>query len=96
MENPLEKEWEKKLVKVTEKWDWLHLKIQPRGDKAWPDQLFITDRGEHVWFECKRVGEEPTPLQYYKMSKLRRQGAKVHWADNIEDAVNILSNYLIY
>lgn len=57
---------------------------------AFPDDVFIAPGGIHVWIEFKRLGKEPTPLQYNRLERLEKQGVAAFWADNKEDAIRAL------
>ena len=69
---------------------WRVIKFTPRGDVGWPDRIFIWKDGTHVWLELKRPGEEPEPIQFFRISLLRRSKCNVDWFDNFEQAVEYL------
>lgn len=59
-------------------------------EAGYPDRLFISPSGVHIWIEFKRVGKEPERIQEYRMEELRRRNVIVTWTDSYEDAVAFL------
>jgi hypothetical protein len=67
------------------------LKYQPKGDVGWPDHIYvIPPNGRVVFIEFKRPGEEPTPLQYYRINTIDQAGGNAYWADSVSKAITIL------
>jgi hypothetical protein len=67
------------------------IKFQPKGDVGWPDHVFVVPpMGTTVWIEFKTPGEEPTPLQYYRIATINQAGGNAYWADSVELAQSIL------
>lgn len=90
----LEKDIEKKLKLWAKARGIICIKYTPQGEKGWPDRIFVLPRGTHVWLELKRKGEEPTPLQYYRLEQLRDQGAIAYWSDCWLDACDYLLGHI--
>lgn len=88
---------EKRLEEQARQWAmkrrWIVIKFTPRGEKGWMDRIFINRYGTHVWIEFKKPGEEPEPIQYFRMKLLKRQNCHVHWFDNLEDVKQCLNHY---
>lgn len=80
--------------------DWVEaqggkcIKFTPRGECGWPDRICIFQGGMLVWLELKRPGEEPEPLQYYRMSQLRERGQHVMWSDNYRHCTERLQEFM--
>ena len=72
---------------------WVVIKFTPRGEKGWPDRIFINREGIHVWIEFKQPGEEPEPIQYFRIKQLRKRKCHVHWFDNLHDVKTCLTHY---
>ena len=51
---------------------------------GWPDQLFLLGKGEVLYIEFKRPGEEPTDYQYHVLHYLIDNGYRAEWVDNYE------------
>ena len=58
------------------------LKLNVRGNRAYPDRLFFVPGGRPTLIELKRAGDEPRPLQLHVMDMLRRFGYDVAWFDD--------------
>lgn len=63
------------------------LKVGSSGRKGYPDRLVLMQGGGFFYLELKRLGENPTKLQYHIHYKLREAGFVVHWADSKEKAI---------
>lgn len=87
---PLEKEIEKKVVKWAKDNRWLAIKYTPIGARGWPDRIFISPAGVHVWVEFKRPGNTPTELQVYRMKELTDNNCKVMWSDDAVKCITAL------
>lgn len=55
--------------------------LKNTGRNGIPDRLLIRD-GIHWFFELKRPGETPNPLQVAVAGKMRRRGAVTLWTDS--------------
>jgi hypothetical protein len=84
---------EKALVKWAKNRGWESIKFTPRGDRAWPDRIFIWTDGTHVWMELKKAGETPSKHQLYKIGKMRDRNMNVTWTDNLHGAQMKLVKY---
>lgn len=72
---------------------WMSFKFTPQGQTGFPDRLFISLCGIHVWIEFKKPGEEPRKLQRYRLKKLREQAVNAHWVDTLAQAQTLLKFY---
>lgn len=60
-------------------------KLKVVGQDGFPDKVYL-GRGKMLWWEWKKLGEEPEPHQYERMKELREAGQKnVGWSGNFED-----------
>jgi len=62
--------------------------------QGWPDDLFISPNGTHVWVEFKAPGRKPTALQMSRIDLLLRHHALAFWADSKEAAIEALQRLL--
>lgn len=64
--------------------------------KGNPDLTLAVPRGDFgaLYLELKKPGEKPRKDQVKQMDRLEKAGNKVAWADNAEDAAEIIVNYL--
>lgn len=64
--------------------------------KGNPDLTLALPRGEFgaLYIELKKPGEKPRADQVKQMERLKNAGNKVTWADNAEEAAEIIVNYL--
>lgn len=63
---------------------WWHTKITSPTRDSLPDDLFVR-AGVYVWWEFKKLNEEPTPKQALRHREMRKHGMDVRWTDNLED-----------
>lgn len=59
-------------------------------ENGYPDRLFISPFGHTIFIEMKRLGEEPEPLQRYRLKELQRRGIPAYWVDNSLAGITIL------
>lgn len=59
------------------------------GHAGDPDIYGILD-GRHFELEVKRPGEEPTPLQRYRLEEWRGAGAIAGWVTDVDQAKRVL------
>ena len=71
---------------------WLALKVK-FVDSGYPDRLFISKLGLHVYMEVKRPGKVPEPHQCNRMHELRKRGILVTWTDNSDDGLYFLKQW---
>ena len=69
------------------------LKFTPAGQTGWPDRIFLLPITP-LWIEFKRLGEEPTKLQYYNLDYLRSIGYSAIWTDCLEGAKEAIRTHL--
>ena len=64
--------------------------------KGNPDLTLALPRGGFgaLYIEMKKPGEKPRESQVKQMGRLEAAGNSVHWADNSEDAKNLILKYL--
>lgn len=84
---------EKKVVTWAEARGWLAIKMNIQGNRGYPDRLFISPVGVHVWIEFKQPGETLRKLQGYRIRKLKERAVAAHWCDNAAEAKEILKFY---
>jgi hypothetical protein len=89
---PLETELEKKVCRWAKQNGVLQSKLKIEGRRGWPDRAFWLPGGP-LMIEFKRAGEEPTKLQHYIHTSLRKQGYDVRWTDNYEVAIRWLEEF---
>jgi hypothetical protein len=71
----------------------LHLKLNVRGRKGWPDHIYLF-HGKVVLMEFKLPGEGPEPIQTYVHTRLQMIGFKVWVMDNVKQAKTVLMREL--
>ena len=76
-----------------EKLGWASIKLNLRGNKGWPDVMFLKD-GVVVFIEFKQPGESPDILQQRKLAKLKELGFIADWSDSVKFALRMLENAL--
>jgi len=84
----LESSLERRCVALAKLYNCLFVKIQ--GTKGWPDRLLLTPGGVYIWVELKRLGEQPTKLQLYIHSLIRKRGGRVEVIDQVLDFESLL------
>ena len=89
----LEKKIESDAVKGVKKWgeklgvELSVVKMNPRGNRSWPDRTFLWGEGNTLLVEYKQPGKAPTKLQKDKHEELRRLGFEVLVHDNAEQSI---------
>jgi hypothetical protein len=53
-------------------------------ETGYPDRSYILPNGLNVWLELKREGEEPEPIQYYRLEQLSIRHQVAAWSDQYE------------
>lgn len=76
----LEKSVERRFRQACRRRGAMVYKFVSPGRRGVPDRIVVMPGGESVYVELKREGEEPTPLQWEEIRKLRTQGARVYVA----------------
>ena len=81
-------------TEYAEKIGYISLKFTPKGQRGWPDHVFINLYGHHVYIEFKKLGQKPRKLQRYRLKQLTERGVAAYWTDNLTTAKRILDeNY---
>jgi hypothetical protein len=62
----------------------------PGAETGWPDTEFFLPGAVTLFFEFKRLGEEPTKLQAHRISQLRELGHHVYVCDDVEYGKGVL------
>jgi hypothetical protein len=64
--------------------------------KGNPDLTLAIPRGDFgaLYIEMKKPGEKPRESQVKQMDRLRDAGNCVEWADNSEEAIELIKKYL--
>lgn len=88
--DPLERDIEDAAVRWARLRGWFTRKYKGPGRRSHPDRLFVR-RGVVIWIEFKRLGKEPTELQWKEIREMQAHGAIVYWVDCLEDAKAILA-----
>lgn len=87
---PLESRIEQKTVEYAVKLGMMHLKLNVKGQRGWPDHIFIWNG--HTWYiEFKMLGQKPRPLQEHIHKEMRKRGAVVKVVDNLIDGMEIIN-----
>lgn len=91
----LERDIEKKVKDYARSKGFLAYKFTSPGHAFVPDGLFITPRGETVFFiEFKQLGKKPTSGQRREMDRLTAQGVDVWLCDSVELGKEIIDAYI--
>lgn len=72
---------------------FIHRKLNNQSDDGWPDRLYVSGKGEHFYIEFKRPGEEPRPLQVYRIWTLCKMNCEVYVVDSVEEGKNVIDYY---
>lgn len=94
MGTPLERLTERRFVELVGGLGLTTLKLNLQGNRGWPDRIVPLPEGRVIWTELKRVGEEPRPLQVVRHDYLRSLNHRVVVADDANDAVTQVLEYL--
>src|SRR5690606_26564047 len=73
----LETDIEEWVVTEAERLGVPSLKLNLRGNRGWPDRIFLIPGGRPLFIEFKRPGEEPRKLQQQRHRILRKLGYEV-------------------
>lgn len=83
--NPLEKDIERKVCDYAKSLGILVYKFTSPSRRSVPDRIFFTPRGHVFLIEFKRKDQKPTPAQEVEISKLRKNGIRVHIVDDVAE-----------
>lgn len=64
-------------------------------DTGWPDRIYLFDYGLAVFIEWKAPGKKPNKAQERKILRLRSRGFHVAVFDNVQEAKQWLSGFLM-
>lgn len=81
----LESELETKATEYALSLGAMHLKLNVRGRRGWPDHIYVFPGDLTLFVEFKRLGKEPEPIQAYTIAELEARGAHVFWTNNLDD-----------
>lgn len=90
----LESDIEGDVTAWAERNDILHLKLNVRGRRGWPDHIYLYS-GRVCLIEFKRPDEEPEPLQVYVHELLLRRGFRVHIVSDVDHGKSVLMRELL-
>lgn len=69
----------------------IRMSFLPGAKAGYPDDQFLIPGGRPLFWEFKRPGKEPTPLQYERIRELRSLGYDAGWSDNSDAAREAIS-----
>ena len=92
--DPLEKVVEKYLNDAVKHLGGLSLKFAPFILNGIPDRLILLKFGKSAYFELKRRGKTPTPIQLERHKQLRELGYLVYVADSKLSVIECLINFI--
>jgi hypothetical protein len=69
-------------------------KLTSPGSAGIPDRL-IAGHGKVLFLEIKRPGGKPTSLQQYEIDLLTKAGVYATWCDNLQSAIEIISDHFV-
>ncbi len=78
--NLLESEIQRKIIKRFQEQGYMVVKIIQCTANGFPDLMLLKD-GKARFIEVKRPGEQPRPLQVYRIQQLRQLGFQVEVLD---------------
>lgn len=78
--NPLESEIQRRIIKRFQEQGYMVVKIIQCTANGFPDLMLLKD-GIARFIEVKRPGEQPRPLQVYRIQQLRQLGFRVEVMD---------------
>lgn len=84
-----EKEIERALKERVEGLGGICLKFVSPGNDSMPDRICLWPGGRVAFYELKRSGEKPRPLQERRIEQLRRLGFTVEVIDNKERVAEV-------
>lgn len=72
-----------------------YYKFTSPGRRAVPDRIILGPGGKVIFLELKAPGEKPRRLQLHEIAKLRELGHIAEWADNIQTAIEIITDTML-
>lgn len=88
----LERTTETKVSEYAEAKGCLALKLNVMGRRGWPDRLYIY-KGQVLFIEFKRLGEQPRKLQEYIHANIRKHGFDVELVDNEQQGYAAINHF---
>src|SRR5271168_1622339 len=88
LENPIEN----KVASIAKAMGVPSLKLNLRGNRGWPDRLFLIAGGRPLFIEFKRPGDDPDLLQEYRRETLLSLGYDVQVHDTVKDSVQAIKD----
>jgi hypothetical protein len=95
MNNPLEKEIEKKICDYAKSKGCYVRKFVSPNNRSVPDRLIIAPGGVVGFLEIKRGGCKPTKAQDAEIAALRKIGAFVSWCNSVESGKKFVDSLVI-
>lgn len=86
----LETDIEEWVVKEAEALGIPSLKLNLKGNRGWPDRIFLIAGGRPLFIEFKRPGEEPRKLQQQRHRILRKLGYEIQVHEDRQEALSAL------
>lgn len=74
----------------------LSIKCSVPGRRNYPDQQTLCGNGYSFFIEFKREGEKPRRAQLARHQKLRDMGYNVYVCDNLDEAIAIFEDELLF
>lgn len=85
---------ERYAVKAAKEKGWIVHKLYNPASAGWPDRLFVTLHGHHMYVEFKAEGEQLRPLQIHRCNELANNGCEVYVIDNKRDVMRFINGEL--
>jgi hypothetical protein len=84
---------EGKVVNWAKKHGWIVLKLNNPWSRGWPDRLFISPEGNHIYIEFKKPGGAVRKLQLVRLRSLDDHGCTTFIVDNVKQGIHILNEF---
>jgi len=88
LENPIEN----KVASIAKAMGVPSLKLNLRGNRGWPDRLFLVPGGRPLLIEFKRPGDDLRPLQEHRKETLQDLGYDFEAHDEVKAAVQAIKD----
>lgn len=85
-----ESEIEARVVRHAKRRGCLCYKWSSPSQRGVPDRIIIAPSGRVLFLELKRPGEQPSPLQFHEIQKLKKQKCHATWTDNLLTATFLI------
>lgn len=70
------------------------MKLAGPNQKGQPDRMFLK-QGRVLFLEFKAPGKRPTALQDRWMTRLKQQGFRADWCDDVDNGIIIIDSILL-